>query len=110
MAEYAFSFTYKPEAWARLIADPGDRTPAVRSTVEDAGGELKALYYTLGDLGGLAIVEAPDPETAAAIGLVITASGAFDDVSARQLTPASEFVPVLRRAQAAAPGYRRPGT
>lgn len=109
MATFAYWFSYRPETWARLVAEPGDRTPAVRRTVEDAGGELIALYYTLDELGGLALAAAPDADVAAAIGLVITGSGAFASVRIQQLTPASDFGSVLERAGAAAPGYRRPG-
>jgi uncharacterized protein with GYD domain len=109
MADYAYFFSYKAETWAALIANPSDRTPAVRSTVEDAGGELKELYYTAGELGGLAIIEAPDSDTAAAIGLVIKASGAFDALTIQQLIRAADFVSLLSSAQGAAPSYRHPG-
>jgi uncharacterized protein with GYD domain len=107
--DYAYSFSYKPETWAQLMAAPRDRSPAVRATVEDAGGELRSLYYTLDTFGGLAIVHAPDAETAATIGLVITASGAFTDVRVQPIVSAADVVPVLERAQHAAAGYRRPG-
>lgn len=110
MPDYAYHFSYKPETWAQLLANPTDRTPAVRATVEDAGGELKTLYYTLDELGGLAIAHAPDADTAATIGLVITASGAFTDVRIQPLVSAADVVPVLERARDAAAGYRRPGT
>jgi uncharacterized protein with GYD domain len=109
MASFAYFFSYKPETWARLVAEPGDRTPAVRQTVADAGGELTGLYYTLDDLGGIALVEAPDADTAAAISLVITASGAFAWVRVQQLWPASDVMPILDAAQAAAAAFRRPG-
>jgi uncharacterized protein with GYD domain len=109
MASFAFFFSYKSETWSRLVAEPADRTPAVRQTVEDAGGTLTALYYTLDDLGGLALVDAPDAETAAAISLVITASGAFASVRVQQLWPAADVTPILDGAQAAAAAFRRPG-
>ncbi|HEY2220730.1 GYD domain-containing protein [Actinomycetospora sp.] len=109
MATYAYIFSYKAETWARLIAEPHDRTAAVRSTVEDAGGTLEALYYTVDDLGGLALVEAPDADTAAAINLVIIGSGAFETVRVQRIVPAAEFTAVLGRAQAASHGFRRPG-
>lgn len=109
MASFAFSFSYKPETWARLVADPADRTPAVRTTVEEAGGQLTALYYTPDDLGGLALVEAPDADTAAAINLVILSSGAFASTRVQRLTPAAEFTGVLERAMTTAPGFVRPG-
>ncbi|WP_084681779.1 GYD domain-containing protein [Actinomycetospora chiangmaiensis] len=110
MATFAYFFHYKPESWARMTSNPGDRTEAVARTVREAGGELTALYYTLGELGGLAIAEAPTPEVAAAINLVITGSGAFDRVTVQQLVTAADFVPVLTNAQQAAPGYRKPGS
>ncbi|GAA4795985.1 GYD domain-containing protein [Actinomycetospora chlora] len=109
MPDYAYFFSYRPETWAQLLAGPGDRTPAVRATVEDAGGELRSLYYTLDAFGGLAIVGAPDADTAATIGLVITASGAFTDVRVQPLVNAADVVPVLERARDTAAGYRRPG-
>ncbi len=110
MATFVYFFSYKPETWSRLIAGPADRTAAVRSTVEDAGGTLAALYYTMDDLGGIAVVEAPDAGTAAAISLVITGSGAFDAVRVQQVMTAADFTSVLHHAQAAVPGYRNPGT
>jgi uncharacterized protein with GYD domain len=110
MATFAFSFSYTDEAWARLVATPADRTPAVRRTVEDAGGALTALYYTVEGLEGFALVEAPDVEVADTVGLVIRASGSFDEVRIQQLVSAADFVSVLTRAQKTAPGYRAPGT
>jgi uncharacterized protein with GYD domain len=109
MASFAFHFSYHPETWARLVAEPADRTPAVRQTVEEAGGTLTGLYYTLDDLGGLALVEAPDADTAAAISLVIIASGAFASVRIQRLWPAGDVTPILDAAQAAAATFRRPG-
>jgi uncharacterized protein with GYD domain len=62
------------------------------------------------DLGGLALVEAPDADTAAAISLVITASGAFASVRVQRLWPAADVTPFLEKAQETAAGFRRPGS
>jgi uncharacterized protein with GYD domain len=62
-----------------------------------------------GERDGMAVFEAPESATAAAIALVVGSSGAFRSVATHELVSSGELVNVLRKAAAARPGYTRPG-
>ena len=51
------------------------RLDAAKETYRRAGGELKALYMTLGQYDAVAIAELPDDATAARMALSIGAQG-----------------------------------
>ena len=55
----------------------------------------------------MAVFEAPDSATAAAVALFIGGSGAFRSVATHELVSAAELVDVLRKAAAARPGNAR---
>ena len=109
MARFVTFFSYTPEAWARLLDKPGDRSGPVGATIADAGGRLESLDYMFGERDGMAIFEAPDSATAAAVALVIGSSGAFRSVETHELVSSADLVGVLRKAAGARPGYARPG-
>jgi uncharacterized protein with GYD domain len=109
MARFVTFFSYTSEAWARLLDNPGDRSGPVGATIADAGGRLLSLDYLFGERDGMAVFEAPDSATAAAVALVIGGSGAFRSVTTHELVSSAELVDVLHRAAAARPGYARPG-
>jgi uncharacterized protein with GYD domain len=81
----------------------------VGATIADAGGRLLSLDYLFGERDGMAIFEAPDSATAAAVALVIGGSGAFRSVTTHELVSSVELVDVLRKAAAAGSGNARPG-
>jgi uncharacterized protein with GYD domain len=109
MAKYALFFSYTPDTWAKMIENPSDRTSAVSATVEGIGGKLEALYYMLGEKDGFVLFSAPDAESAGALALAVTSSGAFSSVQTAQLIEAGDLPGVLRTAGAARGDYRRPG-
>ena len=57
----------------------------------------------------MAVFEAPDSATAAAVALVVGSSGAFRSIATHELVSSADLVDVLRKAAAARPGYARPG-
>ena len=109
MARYVTFFSYTSETWSRLLDNPGDRSGPVGATIADAGGRLVSLDYLFGERDGMAVFEAPDSATAAAVALVIAGSGAFRSVATHELVSSTELVDVLRKAAAARPGFARPG-
>ena len=48
---------------------------AARQAVEDAGGKLHAVYYTMGRFDAVAILEAPDDVTASRLALATGMEG-----------------------------------
>jgi len=109
MSKFAMFFSYTPETWAKMIGNPNDRTAAVSALVEGVGGKLEVLYYMLGERDGFLVFDAPDPESAAALALAVNSSGAFSSVQTNQLIEAGDLPSVLRTADSARGGYRRPG-
>jgi uncharacterized protein with GYD domain len=109
MARFVTFFSYTPEAWSRLLDNPGDRSGPVGKTIADAGGRLLSLDYLFGERDGMAVFEAPDSRTAAAVALVVGSSGAFRSVATHELVSSAELADVLRAAASARSGYVRPG-
>jgi hypothetical protein len=60
MALYLSRFTYTPQTWARLIANPEDRRKAAQSYIESVGGKLHGFWYAFGTHYGYNLWEAPD--------------------------------------------------
>jgi uncharacterized protein with GYD domain len=57
----------------------------------------------------MAVFEAPDSATAAAVALVVGSSGAFRSVETHELVSSTELTDVLGMAASARRGYVRPG-
>jgi uncharacterized protein with GYD domain len=76
MPLYLSKFSYTPETWARLIANPEDRRQAARSYIESVGGKLHGFWYAFGTHDGYNLWEAPDNVSVAAVALAISAGGA----------------------------------
>lgn len=78
MAKYLFHGSYSTEGVKGLLKDGGTKRRAVvQKTIEGAGGKLEALYWAFGKSDIIALVDAPDNVTIAALSLAIAASGAF---------------------------------
>jgi uncharacterized protein with GYD domain len=109
VARFVTFFSYTPEAWSRLLDNPGDRSGPVGMTIADAGGRLLSLDYLFGERDGMAVFETPDSASAAAVALIIASSGAFRSVATHELVSSTELTDVLRKAASARRGYVRPG-
>ncbi len=109
MSTYLALFTYEKEAWRDMVRRPEDREAAARAVIGAAGGNLLAFYWMLGDHDGLAIYEAPDAASAAAVTAAILASGRIADVRTNALLRSAETMEALARAQDVAKAYQPPG-
>ena len=108
MPLYLTTFSYTPETWARLIANPEDRRKAAQSYIESVGGKLHGFWYAFGEHDAYTLGEAPDTESLAAAALAITAGGALTSLQTTVLLTVDETMDALRKAQQV--GYRAPGT
>jgi uncharacterized protein with GYD domain len=64
-----------------------DRAEAFKQMATSVGASVKQLYWTLGAHDIVAICEAPDDESAAALGLSIGARGNIRSQTLRAFTP-----------------------
>jgi uncharacterized protein with GYD domain len=107
MPLYLTRFSYTPETWARLIANPEDRRKAAQSYVESVGGTLHGFWYAFGAYDGYNLWEAPDNVSMAAVALAIGGGGALSSIETTVLLTVEETLDALRKAQGVQ--YKPPG-
>jgi uncharacterized protein with GYD domain len=108
MPLYLTKFSYTPETWARLIAQPEDRRKAAQAYIESVGGKLHGFWYGFGSHDGYNLWEAPDNVSMAAVALAIGAGGALSHIETTVLMTVEETMGALQKA--AQVKYRKPGT
>jgi len=99
MPYYMVQASYKEEAVKTLIAKPQDRAAAVEKMAKSAGGKLLSFFFCFGEYDVVAIVEAPDNETAVATGLATVAGGAMSKYRTTVLLSPEEAVSAMKKAK-----------
>ena len=107
MPLYLSKFSYTPETWARLIANPEDRRKAAQKYIESVGGQLHGFWYAFGTHDGYTLWEAPDNVSMAAVALALSAGGAIGSLETTVLLTVDETLEALSKAKQV--GYRAPG-
>ena len=107
MALYLSKFSYTPETWARLIANPEDRREAATTYIESVGGTLHGFWYAFGTHDGYNLWEAPDNVSMAAVALAIGGGGALSSFETTVLLTVEETMEALGKAGEIR--YRAPG-
>ena len=88
MAMYLWRAAYAAEGAKGLLKDGGTkRRDVVRAMIEKSGGKLHSFHFALGTDDVVGIAEFPDSATAAALSLVVNASGAVHLHSTLLITP-----------------------
>ena len=109
MPKYVSFFTYTPEAWKGMIENPQDRATHARSLAESVGGKIESFYWMSGKFDGFLIADLPDDQSAAALAVIVKASGALKEYETHLLTSTENAPALLKKAQAGAKSYRPPG-
>ena len=107
MPLYLSKFSYTPETWARLMANPEDRRAAARAYIESVGGTLHGFWYAFGTHDGYTLWEAPDNVSMAAVAVAISGGGAIGALETTVLLTVEETIDALRKAKEIS--YRAPG-
>jgi uncharacterized protein with GYD domain len=68
-------FSYSEGSLAAMIDNPVDREPAIARVLESVGARLDVFYWMFGTHDGMAVVDAPDSATMAAISAAISSTG-----------------------------------
>ena len=108
MAIYLSKFSYTPETWTKLVANPEDRREAAKSYIESVGGKLHGFWYAFGTHDGYTLWEAPDNVSMAVVALALSGGGALSSLETTVLLSVDETMDALRRVEGV--GYRAPGT
>ncbi len=78
MPKYLYRASYTAEGVGGLLKEGGSRRVAtITNLINNLGGSLESCYYAFGEDDVIAIVEVPDEETALALSLSVSASGAI---------------------------------
>jgi len=105
MPKFLLHVSYTAEGLKGLMKDKASgRVAAAKKAVASVGGKLESVYWALGEDDAIAIVDVADAETAAALGLSISASGLARTRTTRLLT-ADELDAALGKTVT----YRAPG-
>src|SRR5687767_15189024 len=107
MPLYLSRFSYTPETWARLVANPEDRRTAAEAYIESVGGKLHGFWYAFGAHDGYTLWEAPDNVSMAAVALAIGSGGALSSLEATVLMSVDETMDAMRKAKQIR--YKPPG-
>jgi len=107
MPLYLTKFSYTPETWARLTANPEDRRQAAREYIEAVGGKLHGFWYAFGPHDGYTLWEAPDNASMAGVALALAGGGALRSLETTVLLSVEETLEALRTAERVR--YRAPG-
>lgn len=91
------SLTNWTQQGAQNFADAINRAEEFTKLVENSGGSVRELLWTLGDYDSLAIVDFPDDETAAAALLQVGAKGQVRTHTMRAFG-ADEMSGIIRKA------------
>jgi uncharacterized protein with GYD domain len=107
MPRYLNMFKYSPEGAKGFLKEKAaGREAALKKAIESAGGKLEAVYWVAtGEYSGIAIFEAPDAATVAAVGALVMSTGVALETRVIELLTASEMDRALGKSMA----YRPPG-
>ena len=97
MPRYLIEVAYTPEFWAWQLKNPQDRREVIRPVLDSVGAKLESMYYAFGDRDVVAIVDAPDNVSAAAMSLAFSAGGALKSERTTPLMTVEEGLEAMRR-------------
>lgn len=105
MPKYLIQANYVGEGIKGLLKEGGSsRRTTVDQLFGSAGGTIEAFYYAFGDTDVFIIADVPDNVTAAALSLIVNATGAVT-AKVTVLLTAEEIDAATKKT----PSYRPPG-
>lgn len=110
MPRYMFQASYTPASLKAMIDSPQDRGAAASAMAESVGAKMLDIYFCMGSDDVVAIVDAPDDVTVAAMSMAIGSSGAFSAGRITKLISMADGVQAMQKAGTAAANYSPPGS
>ena len=98
MPRYLIQASYTSAAIAAFVSNPQDRVAGVTAIVKKLGGKLVSFDFCLGEHDVVAIFEAPDDTSAAALALAVNAPGHLSSYRTTRLMSPKEFVAAQEKA------------
>jgi len=105
MPRYLLQGSYSSEGTRGIIKKGGsERKAAVEEAAKSLGGKLEGFYFAFGEPDAFAIVDLPDNKSAAAISLIVNASGTIRCKTTVLMTPEEIDAAAQRTVSYRAPG------
>lgn len=108
MPKFITFFSYTGESAKAMIERPSDRSAAVRTLVESAGGKLEAFYWMQGEHDGFLITELPDGVAVSSLVLAVASTGSASHLQTHQIFDHDEQAAIVEKAKAATSAYKPP--
>lgn len=109
MAKYLVQAKYQESGLKGLLKEGGSaRKAVVEKLLDSMGGTIEAYYYAFGDTDLFIIVDVPDNATAAAISMLVSATGAATNKVTVLLTPQEIDAASKKTGTYTPPGGARP--
>ena len=106
MPKYLIEANYTAEGFKGVLAKGGTaRREAVEKMLSDIGGTCESFHFAFGSSDAFVIVDVPDNVAAAAVAMLVSASGLADAKTTVLLTPEE-----IDRAANVKATYRPPGS
>lgn len=109
MPYFMVQAAYSATSWALLVKSPEDRKKAFEQLIEKAGCRLAAFYFCFGEDDIVAIFEAPDNATAAAIAITASGMGHLRNYRTTPLLTVDETNAIMKKAGDLTGGQQKPG-
>lgn len=98
MPRFLVQASYTADAIAALVSKPRDRTAGVRAAIEQLGGYVESLDFSLGEYDVVGSVTLPDDTTVMAINLTSVASRTARAYKTTKLLTPEEFLAAQQQA------------
>jgi uncharacterized protein with GYD domain len=98
MPFYLIQASYSAPAVGAMVKNPQDRAEAIRPMMEKLGCKLQGFWFTFGEYDIVAVAEAPDSVTVAAIAMAIGSTGAMSAYRTTPLLTTGEATEAMKRA------------
>lgn len=105
MPKYLVEAKYTLDGLKGLKAKGGSaRQAAAKALAEELGGTIESFYFAFGEADACLVADMPDNVTAAAIGLIVSASGAVTTRTTVLITPEEMDAAAKKQASYSPPG------
>jgi uncharacterized protein with GYD domain len=98
MSVYMIQASYTSQAWAAMASKAEHREQVFRNLCEQTGCKYIASYYCFGEHDVMALYDAPDAKTAAAVAVAVTAAGHLKTAKTTPLLTDAEGFEVMKKA------------
>jgi len=110
MARFLIQVAYTPQAWAAQLERPENRIEVLKPTLASVDAKFETAYFAFGEYDIVAVIDAPDNVSAAALSLCFSAGGALRECKTTPLMTIDEGLEAMRKGQRALATYKSPAS